>query len=142
METSNANFQIVQRFYDAYNKKDESILNEVIADDYVDYGHQPPGRGVPGAKSDQQEIARAFGDARFDIDDLIGSDDRVVASWTLHATHSGPFAGVSATGKQIAVRGVSLYRLRNGRITETRNLPDLLSMFMQLGVIEKKQKSS
>jgi hypothetical protein len=60
MENSKMNLNVVERFYDAYNKKQEAILNEVIADDYVDYGHEPPGRGVQGAKSDHQDIARAF----------------------------------------------------------------------------------
>ena len=137
MEKSKTNLGVVQRFYDAYNKKDEKILDEVIADDYVDHGHQPPGMGIQGAKSDQREIAEAFQDARFDIDEMIAADDRVVVRWTLHATHTGPFAGLSPTQKKIAVRGMSLYRLREGRITETRNLADLLGMFTQLGAIEK-----
>lgn len=139
MEKSNTNLNVVQLFYDAYNKKDEAILNEVIADDYVDYGHQPPGRGVQGAKSDHQEVARGFEDARFDIDEVIPADDRVVVRWTLHATHTGPFAGLSPTQKKVAVRGISLYRLRDGRIIETRNLPDLLAMLTQLGAIKQKQ---
>ena len=139
METSNTNLNVVRRFYDAYNKKDESILNEIISDDYVDYGHQPPGRGVQGAKSDHQDIARAFADARFDIDEMFGSDDRVVVRWTLHATHTGPFAGLSPTQKKAEVRGISLYRLRDGKITETRNLADLLALFTQLGTIQQKQ---
>jgi steroid delta-isomerase-like uncharacterized protein len=142
MEKSKTNVNVVQRFYDAYNNKNEAILNEVIADDYVDYGHQPPGRGVQGAKSDHKETARAFEDARFDIDEMFGSDDRVTVSWTLRATHTGPFAGVSPTQKKIEVRGISLYRLREGKITETRNLPDLLALFTQLGTIEQKQHVS
>jgi predicted ester cyclase len=109
MEKSKTNLDVVQRFYDAYNKKDEEILDEVIADDYVDHGHQPPGLGIQGAKSDQREIAEAFQDARFDIDEMIAADDRVVVRWTLHATHTGPFAGLSPTQKKIAVRGMSLY---------------------------------
>ena len=139
MEKSKTNLNVVQRFYDAYNKKQEAILNEVIANDYVDYGHQPPGRGVQGAKSDHQDFTRGFEDARFDIDEMFGSDDRVVVRWTLHATHTGPFAGLSPTQKKIAVRGISVYRLRDGKITETRNLPDLLALFTQLGTIEQKQ---
>jgi predicted ester cyclase len=82
------------------------------------YGHQPPGRGVQGARSDHQDIARGFEDARFDIDEMFGADDRVVVRWTLHATNTGPFAGLSPTQK-IEVRGISLYRLRDGKITET-----------------------
>ena len=139
MESSKTNLNVIQRFYDAYNKKQEAILNEVIANDYVDYGHQPPGRGVQGAKSDHQDFTRAFDDARFDIDDMFGSDDRVVVRWTVHGTHTGPFAGLSPTKKKVEVRGISLYRLHDGKITETRNLADLLALFTQLGTIEQKQ---
>jgi ketosteroid isomerase-like protein len=66
MEKSKTNLNVVQRFYDAYNKKDEKILDEVIADDYVDHGHEPPGRSVQGAQSDQREIAAAFQHAGLD----------------------------------------------------------------------------
>ena len=90
---------------------------------------EPPGRGLQGAKSDYEDIARALSDARFDIDEMFGADDRVVVRWNLHATHTGPFAGVPPTQKKIAVRGISLYRLCDGRITETRNLADLLALF-------------
>jgi steroid delta-isomerase-like uncharacterized protein len=142
MEKSQTNLNVVQRFYDAYNKKDEAVLNEVIADDYVDYGHQPPGRGLQGAKSDRQDIGRAFDDARFDIDEMIGADDRVVVRWTLRGTHTGPFAGLSPTQKKVEVRGMSMYRVRDGKLTETRNQPDLLGLFMQLGAIEKKKAAA
>ena len=142
MEKSQTNLNAVHRFYDAYNKKNEAILSEVIADDYVDYGHEPPGRGLQGAKSDQQDIAHAFADARFDIDEMFGSDDRVVVRWTLHATHTGPFAGLSPTQKKAGVRGISLYRLRDGKITETRNQADLLALFTQLGTIEQKKSAT
>src|SRR5215469_10846658 len=142
MDKSQANLDTVQRFYDAYNNKDATILNEVIADDYVDYGHQPPGRGLQGARSDHQDIARAFEDARFDIDEMFGADDRVVVRWTLHATNTGPFAGISPTQKKVEVRGISLYRLHDGKITETRNQADLLALFTQLGTIQQKQNAA
>jgi len=142
MDKSQTNLNAVQRFYDAYNNKDAAILNEVIADDYVDYGHEPPGRGLQGAKSDHQEFGRAFEDARFEIDEMFGSDDRVVVRWTVRATHTGPFAGIPPTQKKITVRGISLYRLRDGKITETRNLPDLLALFKQLGTIELKKSAT
>ena len=139
MEKSQTNLNAVQRFYDAYNKKQEAILSEVIADDYVDYGHEPPGRGLQGAKSDYQDFTRGFADARFDVDEMFGSDDRVAVRWTLNATHTGPFAGHAATQKKATVRGISLYRLRDGKITETRNQADLFALFMQLGTIERKK---
>jgi steroid delta-isomerase-like uncharacterized protein len=141
-EELTTNLSVIQRFYEAYNKNDEKMLDEVVADDYIDHGHQPPGRGVEGARNDQREIAAAFPDARFDIDEMIEAEDRVVVRWTLHATHTGPFAGVSPTQKKITVHGISLYRLRNGKIIETRNLADLLGMFTQLGAIEKPKQAA
>ena len=137
MEKSKTNLSVIRRFYDAYNNKDEKIMDDVITDDYVDHGHQPPGRGIEGAKSDQREFTAAFQDARFDIDEMIAADDRVVVRWTVHATHTGPFAGLPPTKKKITVPGISLYRLRDGKITDTRNQADLLGMFKQLGAIEK-----
>src|SRR5215472_7298160 len=101
MEKSKTNLNVVQRFYDAYNNKREAILNEIIADDYVDYGHQPPGRGVQGARDDHQDFTRAFEDARFNIDEMFASDDRVVVRWTVHGTNTGPFAGHSPTQKKV-----------------------------------------
>ena len=141
MEKS-TNLNVIQRFYDAYNKKSEAILDEIIADNYVDYGHEPPGRGLQGAKSDYQDFTRGFGDANFNIDEMFGSDDRVVVRWTVHGTHTGPFAGIPPTQKKITVRGISLYRLRDGKITETRNQADLLAFLTQLGAIEQKQKAA
>jgi steroid delta-isomerase-like uncharacterized protein len=142
MEKSQTNLNVVQRFYDAYNKKQDAILSEVIADDYIDRGHEPPGQGVEGAKRDYQDNVRAFADARFDIDEMFGSDDRVAVRWTLHGTQTGPFAGVPATQKKIEVHGISLYRLRDGKIVETRNQPDLLALFTQLGTIEQKKSAT
>ena len=97
---------------------------------------------LQGARSDHQDIARGFEDARFDIDEMFGDDDRVVVRWTLHATNTGPFAGISPTQKKVEVRGISLYRLRDGKITETRNMADLLALFTQLGTIQQKQNAA
>jgi steroid delta-isomerase-like uncharacterized protein len=138
MKKSETNLKVVQRLYDAYNNKDESILDEVIADDFVDYGHEPPGRGVQGAKKDYRGIVGGFSDIRWDIEEMIAADDRIVARWTAHATHTGPFLGVPPTQRKIVYRGMSLYRLRDGKITETRNLADFLAILTQLGAIEKK----
>jgi hypothetical protein len=50
------NKAIIQRYFDAYNNKNETIFDEIISSDYIDHG-QPastgsPGRGIDGAKND------------------------------------------------------------------------------------------
>jgi steroid delta-isomerase-like uncharacterized protein len=142
MEQSKTNLKVVRRFYDAYNKKDEKILDEVIAENYVDHGHQPPGQGIEGAKNDHRQISGAFQDARFDIDDIFAADDRVAVRWTLHGTQTGPFAGLPATQKKVVAGGMSFYRLRDGKIIETRNVADLLTVFMQVGAVQKPKEAA
>ena len=44
------NKAIIQRYFEAYNNKDETIFDEIIATDYIDHGQSAymgsPGRGV------------------------------------------------------------------------------------------------
>jgi hypothetical protein len=50
------NKAIIQRYFEAYNIKNEAIFDEIIAPDYIDHGQSAymgsPGKGVAGAKND------------------------------------------------------------------------------------------
>jgi ketosteroid isomerase-like protein len=47
---------VIQRYFEAYDNKDEAIFDEIIAPEYVDHGQSaymgPPRIGVAGAKHD------------------------------------------------------------------------------------------
>jgi hypothetical protein len=47
---------IINRYFEAYNTKNDAIFDEIIAPDYIDHGQSAymgsPGRGVAGAKND------------------------------------------------------------------------------------------
>jgi hypothetical protein len=42
----------VRGYFDAYTAGDPGKFDDVVADDYTDYGHNPPGRGPQGARDD------------------------------------------------------------------------------------------
>jgi len=46
----------------------------------------------------------------------------------------GEFLGIPATQKSINLPGISIYRLRDGKILETRNAPTLSMPVIQLGL--------
>jgi hypothetical protein len=50
------NKTIIQRYFEAYNSKNEAILDDIISLDYIDHGQSAymgsPGRGIAGAKND------------------------------------------------------------------------------------------
>jgi predicted ester cyclase len=133
--TAAANEQVVRRFYEeVFNQHREEVIAEIISPDYVDYGHNPPGRGPDGALDDYRGVQAVSDDARYDIDDLVAAGETVAVRWTGHLTHTGPIAGVEPTGKQLTLAGMSFYKVRSGQIVETRNLADMLGLLGQLGV--------
>ncbi|MGB6527811.1 MAG: hypothetical protein WBF33_06860 [Candidatus Nitrosopolaris sp.] len=52
MSQVEANKAIINRYFEAYNTKNEAIFDEIIARDYIDQGQSAymgsPGRGVAG----------------------------------------------------------------------------------------------
>ena len=64
--------------FEAYNTKNEAILDEIIAPDYIDHGQvaymSSPGRGVAGAKNDLKNLLNKFDDFSFVIEAMIASE--------------------------------------------------------------------
>lgn len=71
------------------------------------------------------------------LDDLIAEDDRVAVRFTVTGTHSGLFAGIPATGKQVSMQGMIFHRLRDGKIVKDWVVRDTLGLLQQLGAIPR-----
>jgi steroid delta-isomerase-like uncharacterized protein len=63
--------------------------------------------------------------------------DIVTVNWIARGTNTGKGNGVPATGKRYQVRGVSRFRLVDGKIAEVWNNYDRNDLFRQLGVNPK-----
>ena len=100
----------VRAFFAAYSEGRPEQFDETVAPDYVDYGHTPPGHGPQGARDDYENAVKIAGGVLvYDIDALVARDDTVAAAWTGHLPNGSQF------------RGLSLYRVVNGWIAETRH---------------------
>ena len=60
----------------------------------------------------------AFTFEDFALEDLLAVEDRVIARYRAHATHTGDQLGVPATGKRITMWELRLMRWREGRLVE------------------------
>src|ERR687897_3166736 len=71
------NKAIIQRYFEAYNNKNETIFDEIISPDYIDHGQSAymgsPGRGIAGAKNDLKFSLSKFDDINYIIEDMIAS---------------------------------------------------------------------
>jgi SnoaL-like domain len=102
--------EVVRRFFDCYTNGRPEEFEQVVAPDYVDYGHTPPGRGPAGARDDYDNaIKTAGGVIRYVIDALVPDGDTVAAAWT----------GTMPSGAEF--KGLSLYRVSGGLLRSTRH---------------------
>jgi predicted ester cyclase len=129
------NKAIVRRYLEeVWNKKNRAILDEVVAPDLVQHVRNvSPGR--EGIHRFFAMMDHAFPNARMTIEDMIGEADKVMWSFTIHATHTGPFRDIQPTGNPITLTGRALTRMRDGQMAENWNETDDLGMMQQLGMV-------
>jgi steroid delta-isomerase-like uncharacterized protein len=131
--TEQANVETVRRLYEEYlNQNRPELLDSLVCEDVVLHTTtQERGIGAYAALTDRLRIA--FSDMQFRLQDVIASNDRVVVRWTMDATHSGPLAGIPATGKRVQQRANVIYRFVDGKVAEGWALMDQVGMLRQLG---------
>ena len=133
---SDANKAIVRRnFEEIWNKENLAVVDELHAPDYV--GHIASGGGeIQGAAAFKQFVMLqrlAFPDATFMIEDQIAEGDKVATRWTARDTHKGTFRGIAPSGQAIQITGISIHRFVNGKIQESWDNWDALSMLRGMG---------
>jgi steroid delta-isomerase-like uncharacterized protein len=132
------NKALLQRYFEeAWNKGNLSVLDEIIAPDYINHSPAIPGLppGPDGLKPIMTAFRSAFPDLHFTVDDQIAEGDTVASRWTLTGTHLGEFMGVPATSKPISVTGMQIERIAGSQIAEHWRQSDDLGMMQQLGAI-------
>jgi steroid delta-isomerase-like uncharacterized protein len=126
---------IARRFFEAFITGD---FEDVLAPGYKDHD-APPGTptGPEGIRQLTEATRTAFPDLRFHISDQIAEGDKVTTVYTLEGTNTGEFMGMPATGKQVRMRGISVYRIADGKLQEGWVQYDALGMLQQLGAFPR-----
>ena len=130
------NKQIIRRlFEEGMNQRNFSLIDEFVADSYVN--HDMPGNEKgPGAfRNIIEGFVSGFPDMRIHVAEIIGDGDLVATRGEWTGTHSGNFMGIPATGKNISVKYMDMWRLENGKAAENWVQMDMPAMMQQLGVM-------
>ena len=103
---------IIQRYFEAYNNKNETIFDEIISPDYIDHGQSAymgaAGLGVAGAKNDLKYSLDKLDELSYFVEELIASPnypDLVGAYWKGTLTPKATSAHTQQTMKKINYRG-------------------------------------
>ena len=78
-------------------------------------------------------VRTGFPDAHVELAESVVEGDLVSFRLTGTGTHRGPFLGIQPTGQTVRIRGIHHVRLRDGRIVEHWQGPDILAMLIDMG---------
>ncbi|WP_264565529.1 ester cyclase [Flavobacterium sp. N3904] len=93
--------------------------------------------GIEAFKDYYKNFLVGFSGIKFTIIDTFGQDDRIVKHWRFEGKHTGVFFGIPATGKNVNIEGVTLVKMKNGKIMQEQDFMDNLEFMNQLGIIPR-----
>jgi len=112
-----------------FNQRDIDQVNDKnFATDVVLLGQKENIRsqGIEGFKKSFNYYLTTFSDIKFTFIDVWGHGDKLVKHWNFKGTHT-------ATGKPMNLSGVTLVKMKDGKIIEEQDFDDNLSYNQQLG---------
>ena len=131
------NKQLCREYFDAFLKRDTEWMERHIAPTFVrhDPGLPFEVRGPEGVAQLHDALMPAFPDMELPLEDFVAEGEKVLVRLTIHATHTGDFGELAATGKRIEVSVLDLFQIRDGVLIEHWALLDNLGMMRQLGAL-------
>ena len=135
MSTEDNKALIRSALEEEWNQGNFAHVDELNTSDFVYHTDSMTFQGREPFKQYLSMLITAFPDLHVSIEDVIGEGDRVVVRCTLHGTHQGEMMGMAPTGKQVAVTGIAIILIANGKLVEEWANTDTLGMMQQLGVI-------
>jgi flavin reductase (DIM6/NTAB) family NADH-FMN oxidoreductase RutF/predicted ester cyclase len=126
--------QLVEQAWAVVQAHDWEALDRYFHPDYVRHTGTTTLLFSDFRKLLQEEHA-AFPDTRFELGDFVPGGDRIAYRWSSSATHLGPYLGVPPTGRPVAVSGISISRVREGKIAEDWTSWNKHELLTTLGII-------
>jgi steroid delta-isomerase-like uncharacterized protein len=132
------NNAIARRFFDtAWNEG--KLLDELIAPDAIDHstvgGHPKDERGSESFRQIVGMFRHAMPDVHLNVEGEIYTGDMVVHRWSMTGTDTGGVMGMPPSNKKLRLTGMTIVRMRDGKIVERWAEVDQLGLLQQLGVV-------
>ena len=112
------NKQLCRDYFAAFLARDTDWMERHIAPEFVrhDPGLPFEVRGPAGVAQLHDVLLSAFPDMELPLRDFVAEGEKVLVRLTVHATHTGAFGELEATGRRIEVPVLDLFQIRDGRL--------------------------
>ena len=126
-------------FEEVWNQKNEKAIDEMCDENVIANGLTDPEgntvQGVEAYKNLFRTFVSAYPDIKITVDDTVCEGDKIVARCTVSATHAGEGLGVAPANQPVEFSGITIVRLKDGKIVEAWNEFDFMKMYSQLGAV-------
>lgn len=135
-DKADENAKIVREFVEkVYNEGKLDLIEKYIAEDFVDSspGAPPDAKGPAFVRKQAEGTFAIFPDLKFADEDVIAEGDRVVIRWSSTSTFSGKMGEIAGDGRPVRVEGISIMRMKDGKIAQSWDIVDRIGMLTQMG---------
>jgi steroid delta-isomerase-like uncharacterized protein len=118
-------------FEEIFNQGKFQVADEIYAKDFVNHGQT---RDVD-LEVDQAAVRwekKTLPNLTMKVDLMLAEGDLVTVLWTLHGTNTVPIGHLPATGVRIEERGITVWRIVDGKIREEWTSFDELRIIRQV----------
>ena len=134
------NKALVRRWFDeVWNKGRADAVAELFAEDGVAHGLSDdpakPMRGPSEFLPFHGQFRGAFPNIEVVVEDQIAEGDMVATRCSVRGKHTGDSLGFAATQAPVEFTGVTITRIKDGKIVEAWNNFDFMKMYRQLGAL-------
>ena len=134
-ETPEQRKTVAQRVFDeVFNQGKFEVADELYAKDFVNHG----GSRNYTLAEDQAAMRgwkSAAPDLKMTVEKLLADGEFVTLLWSAEGTNTGTGNGLPATGKHLRSRGITIWRISDGKIREEWSQFDEAQILLQLGLL-------
>src|SRR5215213_8412963 len=120
----------------------DDALQEVYADDIVMHEPDEDVRGIEGLTQFVSMIRSALPDLSITLEDDLAEGEKVVSRWRAQGTHQGELMGIAPTGNEVAITGITIHRIEDGKIVEEWENWDALGLMQQIGAVPSPEEQA
>jgi predicted ester cyclase len=140
-ESSKAtNIELAKKFYKYLDAVNLDSLRVMCSSDARIFYES----GDPISFSDLEPLVKmfytSFPDYKHEIEDVLATDDKVVARLSYSGTFTKKFMDINPNGVKFKYKGIKIFQFINNKVSNLWGVDDELGMMTQLGMVLKPRK--
>ena len=128
------NIEIVESFYAHLDSQDTAALDKIVAKDFALYfGSSEQPVIFEQLKPLVKEVYSGFPDYKHEVEIIFASGEYVTSKLKYTGTHLNTYMNVKPTGKKVTYKGIFIFKIEDGLITEMHGMEDDLAGLVKSG---------